>query len=187
MNTWTTLIHDNDYEIMNEEPFSIRKKSTGRIIAECNNGNGYIVVFLNHHKFYKHRIIAETFIPNPNNFKEVDHISGIRNDNRLKNLRWVSHSMNMKNRGSSRNVIYNYVDEINDEAIIVNHYSDNTFDDLYFDPENNVFYFFNGVRYRELPINERRSDGALFVYHFDSNNKRRKIFYSNFKREYHLI
>ena len=31
---WIELIHDRDYEIMTEEPFTIRKKSTKRIIKE---------------------------------------------------------------------------------------------------------------------------------------------------------
>lgn len=43
-----------------------------------------------------HRVIAETFIPNPNNFPCVNHINAIRNDNRVENLEWCTHSMNMK-------------------------------------------------------------------------------------------
>lgn len=51
-------------------------------------------------KYYKivHRLIAETFIPNPHNLPEVDHINGHKTDNRLENLRWVSASDNQRNR-----------------------------------------------------------------------------------------
>ena len=44
-----------------------------------------------------HILIAEAFIPNPNGYKEIDHINTNRADNRIENLRWVTHSMNMLN------------------------------------------------------------------------------------------
>lgn len=44
-----------------------------------------------------HRLVAEAFIPNPNGYKEVDHIDRVRTNNYVKNLRWVTHSMNMQN------------------------------------------------------------------------------------------
>jgi len=43
-----------------------------------------------------HALLAETFIPNPNNFPEVNHINGIKTDNELENLEWVTHDGNMK-------------------------------------------------------------------------------------------
>lgn len=41
-----------------------------------------------------HRIVAELFIPNPNNLPEVNHKNGIKTDNRICNLEWVSHQAN---------------------------------------------------------------------------------------------
>jgi hypothetical protein len=43
-----------------------------------------------------HRIAAQAFIPNPNNFMDVDHIDGNHLNWCLDNLRWVSKSQNMK-------------------------------------------------------------------------------------------
>lgn len=41
-----------------------------------------------------HRLMAEHFIPNPNNLPLVNHINGDGNDNRLKNLEWADKSIN---------------------------------------------------------------------------------------------
>ena len=44
---------------------------------------------------YIHRLVAKTFIPNPNNLPQVDHIDGNRANNNVSNLRWVSNYDNM--------------------------------------------------------------------------------------------
>lgn len=48
-------------------------------------------------KFKVHRLVATAFVPNPQNRPCVDHINGVRDDNRVENLRWVDAFENMKN------------------------------------------------------------------------------------------
>ena len=66
-----------------------------------NNGNGYLKVNLykngKMHQYYVHKLIATTFIPNPNNFKYVDHIDRDKTNNSITNLRWCSASENTNN------------------------------------------------------------------------------------------
>ena len=60
--------------------------------------NGYYSVRLSKENkiknFTVHRLIGKAFINNPNNYNTIDHINGIKTDNRLENLEWVTHKEN---------------------------------------------------------------------------------------------
>ena len=49
------------------------------------------------------RMVAKTFIPNPENKEMVDHINRIRTDDRVENLRWVTRKENSRNRSKYSN------------------------------------------------------------------------------------
>lgn len=82
----------------------IKKKSSG-YISKCkpNKDSGYISINVtNDNKqraSYKiHRLVAQTFHPNPENKSYVDHINRIRHDNRMVNLRWATPRESSLNR-----------------------------------------------------------------------------------------
>jgi HNH endonuclease len=61
---------------------------------------GYLIVNLHKNGHCKtvsvHRLVAAAFIPNINNKPFVNHKNGIKTDNRMENLEWVTHDENMK-------------------------------------------------------------------------------------------
>lgn len=87
------------YFVENNEIFS-NKSGTLIKLKKTLTTTGYLKVSLhkNNKKYYKlvHRIIAETLIPNPNNKPQVNHINGIKNDDRILNLEWVTNSENQQ-------------------------------------------------------------------------------------------
>lgn len=76
--------------------------TTGRIKKMSTHiaNNGYVLCDLmkQNKKYTKlvHRIVAETFIPNPQLRKEINHKNGKKTDNRIENLEWTTRSLNLQ-------------------------------------------------------------------------------------------
>lgn len=75
-----------------------RVRRGGRIIKQCNRGNGYqsITTSISNKQRSQlvHRMIASTFIPNPEGKPCTNHIDGIRSNNVVTNLEWVTYKEN---------------------------------------------------------------------------------------------
>ncbi len=80
---------------------SLVGKHGGRILKPAESGRRYPKYTLSkngkHTNFQTHRLIATTFLPNPQNKPAVDHISGNAFDNSVQNLRWVTGKENSLN------------------------------------------------------------------------------------------
>jgi len=69
---------------------------------------GYHAVSIHGRSVEVHRMVAEKYLPNPENKEQVDHINRVRHDNRVENLRWVTRKENNENKvwgGSEQNAI----------------------------------------------------------------------------------
>lgn len=63
---------------------------------------GYLKVYVSGKQLSVHRIVAESFIDNPKNKPQVNHINGIKTDNRAENLEWVTCRENILHASKNR-------------------------------------------------------------------------------------
>ena len=165
---WMICKTDTDYEIWSEYPYPIRRKRSDEPISEFIMNNGYVGCCLNENHYLKHRIIAQQFIPNPDNLPCIDHINRIKTDNRIENLKWCSYSENNKNKSSNHDRQYVFLDELPETAEPLELYNNHEFDDLWIDYGTQKLYLFNGIKYRELL--EYHNKYSIFYYVYDRNS-----------------
>lgn len=96
---WKEIPYANNYEVSTLG--NVRNKRTNHIVKQRIGRDGrYLVVdlYTNGKRLYKrvHRLVADTFLDNPNGFSDVNHIDGNRLNNTLANLEYCSHLSNMK-------------------------------------------------------------------------------------------
>ena len=92
MTQWKQIEGFENYSVSNTG--LIRNENTGKILLPYTTNKGYLRLNLTDNGVQKkhlvHRLVAQAFIPNPNGFEVVDHINGIKNDNRVENLQWLT-------------------------------------------------------------------------------------------------
>jgi hypothetical protein len=104
MKQWKKIPGYSSYEVSTDgEIKTYNWKNTGqeRIMKPALDGSGYLRTMLKNDQgkietVKVHRIVAKTFLPNPENKPQVNHINHIRTDNRLINLEWCTASENQK-------------------------------------------------------------------------------------------
>lgn len=112
----------------------IKNNLTGRILKLNSAHNGYKKTNVSINGKLKtvfiHRLVAELFIPNPNNLPQVNHKDGNKTNNRADNLEWVT---------LQENVIHAHKIGLNKHKGTTKKISRYTLDDQYIDT-------FNGIR-----------------------------------------
>lgn len=68
---WKPIKDLEGFEVSNQG--NIKNIRTGKIRKPSDNGHGYLNIMLNKKHFYIHRLVAETFLPNPDDLPQVNH------------------------------------------------------------------------------------------------------------------
>ena len=96
---------ENNYSVSNLG--TVKNIITGKLRKNVLSKHGYYRVDLKcdgkKKRINIHRLLAETFICNPENKPCVDHIDRVTSNNEISNLRWVTYSENMMNKSKHKN------------------------------------------------------------------------------------
>lgn len=96
------------YKVSSEGIVYSFNRYNGKPMALCTNTHGYYEINLCKNKVCTkhriHRIVAQAFVPNPNNLPMVNHIDGDKTNNNADNLEWVS---------AKDNIIHSYENLLN--------------------------------------------------------------------------
>lgn len=82
----------DDYDVLPNG--QILNKRWNRYLKPQLNNKGYSRVQLCGKFYFVHRLVAEKYIPNPNNLPQVNHKDGDKTNNSVENLEWVSNQEN---------------------------------------------------------------------------------------------
>lgn len=88
INTYDTIYADDNGKLL--------YKMDNRELKTSKDRDGYLQVSLNGMTEHAHRVVAKLRLPNPENKPQVNHKNGIKDDNRIENLEWVTNSENVQ-------------------------------------------------------------------------------------------
>ena len=94
---WKEWPQDPRIKVSNKGNVVSYKRGGCYPLKVSHNNYGYQMVSVGHASSQSvHRMVADTWIDNPNQYKEVNHINGNKDDNRVENLEWTTRSENMR-------------------------------------------------------------------------------------------
>lgn len=91
---WRPIDGHPNYAV--SENGDVKNKKTGRILKPVLTKNGYLRVTLDGKLIRVHRIVALAFLGNENNYPQINHKDGNKQNNNVENLEWCTASENIR-------------------------------------------------------------------------------------------
>lgn len=122
---WKDIDGFDNYQVSTNG--QIKNKRTQKIINGSLDKYGYLRTRIKgndgkSHDKYMHRVVAETFIENPEGKPTVDHISRNRTDNSIENLRWATMKEQNLNKGKANREKHPIIQKLDDNEKIIGEY-----------------------------------------------------------------
>lgn len=115
----------NGYQVSN---YGKVINKNGKVLSTNVDSHGYVttsITGLNRDRIKgMHRIVATVFLPNPNGLPEVNHLDGVKTNNRIDNLEWCTKKGNQDHEAlvlQQRSGTNNYMNKLTDEKVIEIH------------------------------------------------------------------
>ena len=93
---WRDWPRDPRIKVSNKGNVVSCKRGACYPLKVSHNNCGYQRVGGGASSLLVHRLVAETWLENPNHYEEVNHINGDKNDNSVENLEWTTRSQNVR-------------------------------------------------------------------------------------------
>lgn len=132
-----------NYFVINTKGF--RHFHEGKLMHPYREKYGYMIVCLTKNRKHKnvkvHRLVAEAFIPNPENKPQVNHIDGDKTNNKVENLEWCNNAENITHAYKSGLTYYTKGRQDNFEKIKI----DNSVKVIQMDLDGNEIKIWNSM------------------------------------------
>lgn len=93
---WKTIQYEQNYEVNTEG--QVRNKESGQIKSLRYSSKGYarVTLYPSGKTYSVHRLVAEAFLPNPDDLPSVNHKDGNKRNNKITNLEWCTPKQNTR-------------------------------------------------------------------------------------------
>lgn len=167
---------------------NVKNVKTNKVLKPHLKKNGYYCVNLSRNgkckTKYIHKLVAESFLTKYDAKHVVDHINGVKTDNRIENLRYISSSMNSRNKLSSNKIKYKFVNDLPINSLYITHVKGIDVSELNMFYNKNTKEFYMKMETNKYRIMHKVKSSKQYMINFQYNNKSISYSLKQLHREY---